>query len=145
MHVINQHSTLGRRIINQVSALYSHTTVVDLPGKALCLRITTKKVHMIERSVPLITETSDGICTSVKIEKVNDSADQTKFSSCVYCFYKNSSPLAITVVSLHTNKMDVLVNLKSPRRNGDDRKHLYDTELHNIEQASWKITVCAVE
>ena len=104
---------------------------------------------MIERSVPLITETSDGICTSVKIEKVNDSADQTKFSSCVLVVFsiKNSSPLAITVVSLHTNKMDVLVNLTiAPEGMVMIGKHLYDTELHSIsEQASWKITVRAVE
>ena len=104
---------------------------------------------MIERSVPLITETSDGICTSVKIEKVNDGADKTKFSSHVLVVFsvKNSSPLAITVVSLHTNEMDVLVNLTiAPEGMVMIGKHLCDTELHSIsEQASWKITVCAVE
>ena len=104
---------------------------------------------MIERSVALITKTSDGICTSVKIEKVDDSDDQPKFSSCglVVFSIKNSSPLVITVVSLHAGEMDVLVNLKiAPEGMVMIGKHLYDTELHSIsEQASWKITVRAVE
>ena len=104
---------------------------------------------MIERSVPLITETSDGICTSVKIEKVNDSADQTKFSSCVLVVFsiKNSSPLAITVVSLHACKLDVFINLSiAPEGMVMIGKHLYGTEFHSIsEQASWKIAMCELE
>ena len=104
---------------------------------------------MIERSIPLIAETSDGICTSIKIEEVDDSDAQTKFSSCGLVIFsiKNSSPFVITVVSLHACKLDVFINLSiAPEGMVMIGKHLYGTEFHSIsEQASWKIAMCELE